>query len=170
MSRSARIVGTAVVVLVSLVLAGVAFQFLMVALPYLATYLLGVESTETISTIACGIWLIGPMALAVLFAVCVRSFKRLRLDSVGVLCGVIAYPALCVGLFLVSPSSDSWVSALAYMQSFVSVPVSIAIGVVWLLLRLRTRSLCRRRVAFADPSEPQRLLDRTDMPASSCQP
>lgn len=134
MSHSVRIAGTALVVLMGLGLAGAALQFLMITLPYLAIFLLGLEDTDVINAMACGIWLLVPPLFGGAILATARACRRLSYERAGVWIGVIAYPALAVAMFLVAPS-DSSIGAVGYTSAFVAFPIALGIGVASLLAR-----------------------------------
>lgn len=152
--RIVKMIGTALLALVGLGVVGTAVQFVQLGLPYLVIYLLGIEDTGTMNAVGCGMWLFGPMLVGAALCAIARACSRLKYDRVGAGIGVIAYPVLCVAMFLTSPSAGSWVGALGYASSFVAVPMSLGIGLAWLLTRMHgrraARTVCVERAAEPD--------------------
>ena len=137
--RIVKIIGTALLVLVGLGVVGAAVQFVQLGLPYLVIYMLGIEDTGTMNAVGCGMWLFGPLLAGAAICAIARACGRLKYDRFGVAIGVIAYPLATVGAFLAAPSAGSWVGALGYTSSFVAIPMSLGIGLAWLLTRMHGR-------------------------------
>lgn len=137
--RVVRIVGTALLVILGLGLVGAAVQFVQLGLPYLVIYLLGIENTDAMNALGCGIWLLGPMLVGAAICGVAGACRRLTYERAGVWVGVIAYPVLCVAMFVAAPSAGSWVGAIGYTSSFVAIPMSLGMGLVWLLMRIWSR-------------------------------
>lgn len=141
--RVVRIIVTALLVLVGFIVVGAAVQFVQFTLPYLAFHLLGIDDMGAMNAVACGIWLTGPMVIGAGIGAVAWACRRLTFERVGVWIGVIAYPVLCVTMFIAAPS-DSWVSALGYTSAFAAVPISLGVGLVQLLAWAKSRRSAMR--------------------------
>lgn len=141
--RVVRIIVTALLVLVGFIVVGAAVQFVQFTLPYLAFHLLGIDDMGAMNAVACGIWLTGAMVIGAGIGAVAWACRRLTFERAGVWIGVIAYPVLCVTMFIVAPS-DSWVSAVGYTSAFAAVPISLGVGLLKLLAWAKSRRSAMR--------------------------
>ena len=139
MRAAARTAGIALSVLLCLVAVGTVTLVVMGAGPYLLMYLLGPQEDWQMIAAVVAAWF---TALAPIIAtVCAVAHAAVRRgdSTAGIMLGVAAYPALCLGLVLLTPESLMEVRWIGYVHGFVAVPVALGVAVVWALIRLGGR-------------------------------